>query len=157
MNQIKYSCLLLLLCWIIPVASMDEFIGQELDFERDTQIIKKLGGKDICDKILAQWSSYEKRFLVTMLNEPKWPAHRIGASVSFAKCKEIYRDRFLVLVNNKQITVTMDDFKVLAELHHVPVFASYNAETLKFDDLRKHFDTEDEIWEQLDRQLNRGK
>lgn len=149
--------LILLISSGVPLISMDEFMGQELDLEHNTQIIKKLGGKDLCDKILAQWSSYEKRFLVTMLSEPKWPAHRIGAPVSFAKSKEIYKDRLVVLVNKKQIIVTMDDFKILAELHRVPVFESYNAETIKFDDLRNHFETEDEIWDQLDRQLNRGK
>lgn len=143
--------------YAISLIAMDEYIADELAQERAQRIIARLGGKDICDKILAQWSSYEKRFLVTMLNESKWPAHRIGAPVFFAKNKEIYKDRLVVLVNKKQVTVPMDDFKVLAELHHVPVFESYIAETLKFDDLQKHFETEDEIWEQLDRQLNRGK
>lgn len=156
MKFIRFGNFLMLCFWTMPLISMYEQIADQLEQEQSEQIIKKLGGKRVCDKILAQWSHYEKQLLVTILNEPQWPSHRIGAPVFFAKGKEVYKDRFTVSLENQLHIVALADFKILAELPQIPVFASYHAEMLKFAQFREHFETEDETWEQLDRQLNRG-
>ena len=157
MKLVKFGYILGLCFWATPLACMDDQIKDELAQEQSAQIIKRLGGKTTCDKILAQWSEYEKRLLVTMLNEPKWPTYRIGAPMYFAKGKEVYKDRFTLSIDHQKLTVTLPDFKILAALFCVPVFASYQNEMRKFAHIREHFETEDEAWEQMDRQLNRGK
>lgn len=143
--------------WTASLFSMDEHIANELAQEGQEEIVKKLGGKEACNLILAQWSHYERRLLVTILNESQWPSHRKGESIPFARGKEVYQDRFLAMINKKEVKVHMQDFKILAELHRVPVFASYSEQMLKFAQFKEHFETEDEVWDQLDRQLTRGK
>lgn len=152
----KMRYFLILGLWISPLISMDEQISDEFNQEHIERIIRKVGGKEVCDSILASWSLYEKRLLVTMFQLDKWPTHCKGEPIPFAKGKEVHNDRFEVVIQGKKITISMNDFRVLAQLHRVPIFANYNEEISKFDDLHQHFATEDEIWEQLDRQLTRG-
>lgn len=153
----KTKDLLILCIWILPLVSMDGHITYEFNQEHLERIIRKVGGKEVCDSILANWSLYEKRLLVTMFQLDKWPTHCKDEPIPFAKGKEVHNDHFEVMVHGKKIAVSMNDFRVLAQLHRVPVFANYNEEISKFDDLHQHFATEDEVWEQLDRQLTRAK
>lgn len=154
----KYTKLaLLLFCWVVSLNSMAEYIANELAQESKDQVVKKLGGKDRCDTILAQWSQYEKQLLATALHEPTWPSIR-GHSIPFAKSKEIYRDCIITMIEGKKIRIEMQDFAVLAELHNLPTFADYSEEMLKFANLHEnHFEKEDDVWEQLNRLLTRGK
>lgn len=139
------------------IIAMGEYIANEFDQEQSEAIIQRLGGKKRCEKILAQWNEYEKRLLVTVLKESKWPSHRVGGPLYFAKQKEIYPKHFLAYIDNQQVKVLLDDFKVVAELHNVPLLDTYEDEMRKFNYFREHFDTEDETWLQMDRQLNIGK
>lgn len=125
------------------------------DWEHKELAIERLGGEKRCEKIVEQWSTYEKRLLATVLAEPKWPSHRVGGPLYFAKQKEIYPDRFLAFIGNEQITVLLNDFKVLVQLHHVPKFDSYEKQMCIFAHMREHFDTEDQTWDHMERQLSR--
>lgn len=122
-----------------------------------THSIQKLGGTELCNQIVAQWSSYEKRILATVLAEPKWPSHRVGGPLYFAKKKEVYPDHFLAVVRNKQIRIPLADFNLLVGLHLIPKFESYELQMRLFAHVREHFDTEDEAWDQMDRQLTLGR
>lgn len=109
-------------------------------------------GPTLCQEIVNQWSSYEKRLLVTLFQQEKWPAHRKGAPIYFVGDKEVYPDRLTVVIQEKPITISMDDFKVLAGLDQIPGFKNYGAEIMRIDNLREQCATEKEVWEQLDLQ-----
>lgn len=155
-------CFFLSCIWIMPIFAMDEYSADEVEQDQRKHMIQRLGHK-FCEKILAQWSPYEKRLLVTMFQQvEEWPTVRVAQSkqketvVFFAHGKELYKDHFKITIDKKQVTVLMDDFKILAELHRVNGFESYDKEMSKFFKLRAHFATEDETWEQMNRQIMRA-
>lgn len=155
--KIKVGYILGLCFWAMPLVCMLEQMIDDLDLGDAEQIIKKMGGQTFCDKLLAQWSEYEKRLLVTVLNEPKWPSHRFGGPLYFSRSKEVYKDRIISSIESQKVIISIADFKILAELKHVPLLDSYHDQMVQFTNLREHFETEDETWEQLNRQLTRAK
>lgn len=139
----KYTNLVVFVGVVFSLSAMEE------------QVRKKLGS-EVCQHVLAAWNLYEKRLLVTMLALKTWPALPKGEPIRFAQDKQVFKDRFYFKCGNKLQEISMADFKMVAQLDQVPVFTNYNAEVVKFDDFRQHFETEDEVWQQLDRQLTRS-
>lgn len=112
-------------------------------------------GDDFCNKLLQAWTPYERKVLATILTQKPWPSARKGGPIYFAHDKEARPESVSQVLDNKKVSITMEDFVALTELHEVPKFENYSKEILKFDDLRHTFASDDEIWEKLNWQLTK--